>query len=210
MSWAVGRCTKRDEDRAYSLLGLFEINIALLYGEGTKAFRRLQLKILQKYPDESIFAWQAETDSPYSVLATSPNSFENCSKMAPVNESNQASFLPLDLDPRRFNPARVTSWGIELRANARKLEPRQTLYVGGKVQRFLWAVTLTIAWEGSMRELPCTLVLVQSGPAPYSYRRFESWYCSPRNAFKYLQKQYEIGHSEENKLFYLQFDDDLG
>ncbi|KAK6439974.1 hypothetical protein LTR95_003800 [Oleoguttula sp. CCFEE 5521] len=58
LSWAAGRRTKRIEDRAYSLLGLFHINMPLLYGEGHKAFRRLQIEILQKYSDESILAWQ--------------------------------------------------------------------------------------------------------------------------------------------------------
>ena len=38
MSWAAGRHTTRIEDRAYSLMGLFRINMPLLYREGTKAF----------------------------------------------------------------------------------------------------------------------------------------------------------------------------
>jgi len=42
MSWATGRETKRDEDRVYSLLGLFGVHMPLLYGEGrTKALVRL-------------------------------------------------------------------------------------------------------------------------------------------------------------------------
>lgn len=41
MSWAVGRDTTWIEDRAYSLMGLFRINMPLLYGEGEKAFQRL-------------------------------------------------------------------------------------------------------------------------------------------------------------------------
>jgi len=43
MSWAENRETKREEDKAYSLLGIFDIHMPLIYGEGTKyAFRRLQ------------------------------------------------------------------------------------------------------------------------------------------------------------------------
>ena len=43
MSWAENRETKREEDRAYSLLGIFDIHIPLLYGEGIKsAFSRLE------------------------------------------------------------------------------------------------------------------------------------------------------------------------
>ncbi|KAK6703642.1 hypothetical protein SNK04_013572 [Fusarium graminearum] len=38
MSWAADRVTTRKEDSAYSLMGLFGINMPLLYGEGEKAF----------------------------------------------------------------------------------------------------------------------------------------------------------------------------
>jgi Heterokaryon incompatibility protein (HET) len=46
MSWAKARQTKRDEDRAYSLLGIFNVYMTLIYGEGTEnAFHRLQKEI---------------------------------------------------------------------------------------------------------------------------------------------------------------------
>ena len=38
MSWASRRVTTRDEDIAYCLLGIFSVNMPLLYGEGEKAF----------------------------------------------------------------------------------------------------------------------------------------------------------------------------
>ncbi|KAL8713132.1 MAG: hypothetical protein Q9220_002653 [cf. Caloplaca sp. 1 TL-2023] len=57
MSWASGRQTSRTEDMAYCLLGLFDVNMPLLYGEGKKAFVRLQEQIIKHHPDESIFAW---------------------------------------------------------------------------------------------------------------------------------------------------------
>ncbi|KAL4888591.1 HET-domain-containing protein [Aspergillus ambiguus] len=47
MSWAAGRRTTKQEDRAYSLLGIFGVNMPTLYGEGSRAFRRLQLQIIQ-------------------------------------------------------------------------------------------------------------------------------------------------------------------
>ena len=46
MSWASERETSRSEDLAYCLLGLFGVNMPLLYGEGTKAFLRLQVRSL--------------------------------------------------------------------------------------------------------------------------------------------------------------------
>jgi hypothetical protein len=46
MSWAEKRETKREEDKAYSLLGIFDIHMPLIYGEGMKnAFRRLREEI---------------------------------------------------------------------------------------------------------------------------------------------------------------------
>ena len=62
MSWAARRTTTRLEDQAYCLLGLFDINMPLLYGEGPKAFARLQGEILKISNDETIFAWQGETN----------------------------------------------------------------------------------------------------------------------------------------------------
>jgi hypothetical protein len=43
---------------AYSLMGLLRINMPLLYGEGLNAFVRLQLEVMQKYDDNSLFAWR--------------------------------------------------------------------------------------------------------------------------------------------------------
>jgi hypothetical protein len=46
MSWAEKRKTKREEDGAYSLLGIFDIHMPLIYGEGkNKAFIRLREEI---------------------------------------------------------------------------------------------------------------------------------------------------------------------
>jgi len=46
LSWAENRQTTREEDRAYSLFGIFDIQMPLLYGEGReKAFKRLREEI---------------------------------------------------------------------------------------------------------------------------------------------------------------------
>ncbi|KAK0644003.1 heterokaryon incompatibility protein-domain-containing protein [Cercophora newfieldiana] len=58
MSWAAARQTTRPEDQAYCLLGIFDINMPLLYGERFKAFQRLQETLMTTYPeDHSLFAW---------------------------------------------------------------------------------------------------------------------------------------------------------
>lgn len=49
MRWAEMRRTKKPEDRAYSLLGIFDVSISVIYGEGEKkAFRRLQREIQEQ------------------------------------------------------------------------------------------------------------------------------------------------------------------
>ncbi|KAH9914372.1 HET-domain-containing protein [Epithele typhae] len=57
MSWAARRKTTRVEDEAYSLFGLFGINLPTLYGEGQNAFYRLQEGIMKTSADTSLFAW---------------------------------------------------------------------------------------------------------------------------------------------------------
>ncbi|PNP51259.1 hypothetical protein THARTR1_08163 [Trichoderma harzianum] len=58
MSWAALRQTSRLEDVAYCLLGLFDINMPMIYGEGSRAFIRLQEAIMTSTPDDhSLFAW---------------------------------------------------------------------------------------------------------------------------------------------------------
>lgn len=61
MSWVASRETTRIEDMAYCLLGIFDVNMPMIYGEGTKAFRRLQEEIIKLYPeDHSIYAWDMD------------------------------------------------------------------------------------------------------------------------------------------------------
>lgn len=56
MFWASKRVTTIVEDIAYCLMGLFEVNMPLLYGEGEKAFIRLQEEIMKISEDRSLFA----------------------------------------------------------------------------------------------------------------------------------------------------------
>jgi hypothetical protein len=58
MSWASLRETTRTEDIAYCLLGIFNINMPLLYGEGSNAFQRLQEEIVRRYNDQTLLIWK--------------------------------------------------------------------------------------------------------------------------------------------------------
>jgi hypothetical protein len=54
LSWAEDRQTTREEDKAYSLFGVFDIQIPLLYGEGgKKALKRLQEEINKPLRDKA-------------------------------------------------------------------------------------------------------------------------------------------------------------
>lgn len=55
MSWAAHRKTTRIEDQAYCLLGIFNVNIPLIYGEGGHAFQRLQEEIMKTTEEYSLF-----------------------------------------------------------------------------------------------------------------------------------------------------------
>lgn len=83
MSWASRRRTTRPEDLAYCLLGIFDIHIPMLYGEGLHAFKRLQEEIMKVTDDTSLFAWGLgrvwNSSEASSILAPAPEYFEHCS-----------------------------------------------------------------------------------------------------------------------------------
>lgn len=139
MSWAACRRTTRTEDRAYSLLGIFDINMPLLYGEGNKAFRRLQEEIMKVSIDQSILAWNpthernwglsVAWDSPQDqdmksrawnaqegeageLLAASPSDFAECGKISSFHREGSQI------------PYRLTNSGLEITLPL-------TMHVGG-------------------------------------------------------------------------------
>ncbi|KAM5342311.1 hypothetical protein ACJ41O_013277 [Fusarium nematophilum] len=55
MKWAATRRLTREEDIAYCLLGIFNVNMPLIYGEGAvQAFYRLQREIINSVADQSL------------------------------------------------------------------------------------------------------------------------------------------------------------
>ncbi|KAL7819932.1 ankyrin repeat-containing domain protein [Trichoderma gracile] len=102
MSWAAERKTQRLEDRAYCLMGIFGINMPLLYGEGERAFIRLQQEIMRVSDDQSLFAWRS-LDSRGGLLATSPAAFLDSRNIVPFNHFNDSG-----------DPSTVSSRGIHL------------------------------------------------------------------------------------------------
>jgi hypothetical protein len=89
MSWAANRMTTRIEDLAYCLLGIFQVNMPMVYGEGAKAFLRLQEEIIKRSNDLTIFAWYKGPDEPdcAGALALSPAAFAKSKNIVPVSRA---------------------------------------------------------------------------------------------------------------------------
>ncbi|KAK5729792.1 hypothetical protein LTR17_011658 [Elasticomyces elasticus] len=84
MSWASSRESTRTEDQAYALLGIFAVNMPLLYGEGAKAFARLQEQIIAQSDDQSILAWGLWGPKDHDiegVLASAPSDFDGSGRV---------------------------------------------------------------------------------------------------------------------------------
>ena len=120
MSWAAHRTTTRVEDRAYSLMGLLDVNMPMLYGEGKKAFHRLQLEIIRASNDHSIFAWERRTNEPPgSILADDPSCFWNCGRMELIRHAEFIQYfkevdVPEDSIEDRLGSFPVTNRGIRI------------------------------------------------------------------------------------------------
>jgi hypothetical protein len=115
VSWAADRITTRDEDIAYCLMGLFDVNMPLLYGEGgIKAFRRLQEEFLKVNGDQSFLTWRLRREnggpntSDGNLLASHPKDFQQCNRItlagddvAPFSLNNKGLRIHLPLFQNR-------------------------------------------------------------------------------------------------------------
>jgi hypothetical protein len=111
MTWARGRSTTKLEDRAYSLMGIFRINMPLVYGERHNAFKRLQDEIMRTHDDLSIFLHGPTTGPPpainYVALEGShakAGAWDRCNALAlspddfPQDRSGQLKEVTIDFD----------------------------------------------------------------------------------------------------------------
>ncbi|KAK3647674.1 hypothetical protein LTR56_007903 [Elasticomyces elasticus] len=100
MSWASDRETRDVEDEAYSLMGLFDISLKLIYGEGQKAFIKLQREIIATSADQSIFCWKLDSrthKAGSSLLASSPRAFAECGDIIPTSVQRPFSLTNIGL-----------------------------------------------------------------------------------------------------------------
>ncbi|CAN9246499.1 unnamed protein product [Alternaria alternata] len=98
LSWAAHRAVTKEEDETYSLFGLFDLNLPLLYGEGRlKAFVRLQEAIYDTTSDHSIFLFlHSRSSDDYPLLAESPSQFCNreiCKTCPDQEDENYSTYF---------------------------------------------------------------------------------------------------------------------
>lgn len=137
-SWASKRETTRIEDTAYCLMGIFGVNMPLLYGEGAAAFLRLQLEILKISNDETLFAWEDPSLVKGGLLAPSPRCFKSSSDIRRLHPP---------LVPRL--PYAMTNNGLEFEA---QLVPRQDPNMP-KTSKDEYLCPLNCAREGNEADL---------------------------------------------------------
>ncbi|RDW70383.1 hypothetical protein BP5796_08780 [Coleophoma crateriformis] len=104
MSWASQRETTREEDMAYCLMGILNVTMPILYGEGArKAFRRLQEEFMKNSFDYSLFAWPSR-HAESGLLAHCPADFANIPKLG-------------FWSPSMLSPFQMTNLGLLIRLN---------------------------------------------------------------------------------------------
>ncbi|KPI37022.1 Vegetative incompatibility protein HET-E-1 [Cyphellophora attinorum] len=165
MSWASGRETTRIEDIAYCLLGIFNVNLALVYGEEEKAFKRLQLEIVASSSDASIFYWKlprsdhgfghALTKSVYcGVLAPSPAAF-SCARSLTARDLYRAQEYTVTNMGIKANDLVVTQYSTDL-SSMRYVLPLS--YEGFRLRRMTAVRLRKCGRDTFVREDPETLL----------------------------------------------------
>ncbi|KAK4499783.1 hypothetical protein PRZ48_007969 [Zasmidium cellare] len=160
MSWASKRKTTRPEDEAYCLFGLFDVNLPLLYGEGTYSFIRLQEEIIRRFDDESILAWKSKPYVSYATgfLASSPARFELCGGVDQAHTDNKR---------KKF---RVTNRGVEMKASLLRFGSHDVEDSTDSISHtfFLEINCVDTPREKRSQGLRCVLALIQRNDGSFS------------------------------------------
>ncbi|KAI6113481.1 hypothetical protein EDD16DRAFT_1601488 [Pisolithus croceorrhizus] len=101
LRWASTRHTTRAEDVAYSLFGIFQVSLPIIYGESApSALGRLLGEILTRSGDVSVLDWVGEASSFHSCFPTSLTPYGTRSWMQPI-PSGPSKHNGADLDEGR-------------------------------------------------------------------------------------------------------------
>ena len=90
LRWAEKRKTKKPEDRAYSLFGVFNVYLPLIYGEGDNAFKRLKEEIAKSTGEQHLI-WSINVN------------MSDCGRLLTVSHS-----YPLECDAASQHPVHWT------------------------------------------------------------------------------------------------------
>lgn len=121
MFWAAKRKTIRPEDIAYCLMGILDVHMPLLYGEGNRAFRRLQHELFKLNSSHSLLTWGLHSEHPIdpgpnmSKIFPSPRTLRPILADSPSLFFRRPDFEPLNVD-NDARPWVVTNRGIQIRA----------------------------------------------------------------------------------------------
>lgn len=167
MSWAAGRETFRVEDEAYSLLGLFGVEMPLIYGEGTKAFRRLQQTIMEREGEETILAFSYRSPKDGAISASPP-----LGKFAPKPELFAPSWGTRQgnvgiVHEWQQTPPIFTIWGLKLDCNALRtqvLDQKGALIRTHYLVRLASALFLSSPKTNRPEQIPCYMALTDYLP----------------------------------------------
>lgn len=169
MSWAARRQTTMVEDLAYCLLGIFDIGMPLLYGEGARSFRRLQEEVIRNTPDLSIFAWRQPHTPQYDfelkkkwessvrycgMLAPSPACFYPCIMAGSKNTTNLEEFATTNVGIKTEIRIILSSRGTKMYLFPVEYDRRGMLAMGVAVKK--------CGPDQYLREDPFTLTTVDS------------------------------------------------
>lgn len=123
MSSASRREISEEEDLAYCLLGLFDVNMPLIYDEAArKAFYRLQTEIMKISDNESLFAWTSDQGGS-GLLTAQPSYFADSGNIVEETLSGGTSRPPFSM----------TNKGLEIALPKKHL---QLSSQGGRTIRF--------------------------------------------------------------------------
>ena len=159
MSWAAGRQTKRKEDAAYCLLGLFNVRMPLIYGEGDQAFQRLQEEIVKRHNDITIFAWNPLEKELYDreylgLFAPYPANFAESFAIRP--------FADIFIEFSTTNKGVLFTSEIRLRTKLVKLSGNRNIGV-----RYLFFLGADFQYGGGERRRCPGIYLRKLGPRLY-------------------------------------------
>jgi hypothetical protein len=122
--WASRRRTTRVEDMAYCLIGIFCLSLPIAYGEGKRAFFRMQMELLHTENETNLLAWHnGEPSEDHHMIAGGPECFRDWhySHNAGFREDMTAEMMDQDI--------RLTCHGLRLRLP--QYDAKCTMDMGG-------------------------------------------------------------------------------